>query len=390
MVQEAWMAVIGFDWQKARSNFALTDNIIYLDHASQGPLPKPSRQAYDGYLNRWQRMDRRHGPDIFESIENVRKNLASLIGVASDRICISSTTSYGLNIISAGYPWVAGDNVVVSDGDFPANIYPWMHLESSGVEIRFAESKGGFIDEDALMSLSDGRTRVICISWVQFNNGYRVDVGKLGEFCRENGIIFCVDGIQGAGVIPVDVTSAHIDLFSCGCQKWMLGPCGTAFFYMSERAEEKIEPPLLGWLSVDWGGEFTDLLRYRLAPRTGPSKYELGTYPFQDIFALEASLDLLQSFDRQAAWDHIRSLGDMIVAAIDSHSAYELMSSRDESRRSGIVAIRAADSRKLLSYLTDNGFVVSLREGCVRVSPHFYNGPDEIESFVESLKRFND
>ncbi len=383
------MAVGGFDLQRARSNFALADSITYLDHASHGPLPKPSREAYDQYLDRWQRMDHRHGAGLFECIENVRKNLAGLIGATPDRIAITSTTSFGLNIISAGYPWVAEDNVVVSDGDFPANIYPWMRLESSGVEIRFAKSQGGFIDEDAIISLSDGRTRVICISWVQFNNGYRVDLGKLGGFCRENGIIFCVDGIQGTGVIPVDVPSAHVDLFSCGCQKWMLGPYGTAFFYLSERAEEMIRPPLSGWLSVDWGGEFTDLLRYRLPPRPGPSKYELGTYPFQDIFALEASVDLLQSFDRQAAWDHIRSLTDMIVAAIDSDGRYELMSSRDESRRSGVIAIRAADSRKLFSYLTDNGFVVSFREGGVRISPHFYNSPDEIESLIGSLKNLS-
>lgn len=383
------MAVGKFDFQKARSNFALADGLIYLDHAAVGPLPKPSRVAYDQYLDKWQRMDSKHGAELFASLENVRKNLAGLVGASPDRIGISSTTSFGLNIISAGYPWAAGDNVVVSAGDFPANIYPWMRLESSGVEIRFAESKDGFIDEDAVMSLSDGRTRVICLSWVQFNNGYRVDLGKLGGFCRENGIIFCVDGIQGAGVIPIDVPSAYIDLFSCGCQKWMLGPCGTAFFYLSERAEEMIRPPLLGWLSVDWGGEFTDLMRYRLAPRTGPSKYEIGTYPFQDIFALEASVDLLRSFDRQDVWSHIRSLTGMIIDFVESDSRYGLKSSMEESRRSGIVAIQATDSQGLFSYLTDRRFAVSFREGGVRVSPHFYNSPDEMESFIESLKRFS-
>ncbi len=382
------MAVGGFDLQKARSNFMLADGLIYLDHASQGPLPNPSREAYDKYLNRWQNMKRRHGAELFESIENVRKNLAGLIGVTPDRIGISSTTSFGLNIISAGYPWAAGDNVVVSDGDFPANIYPWVRLESSSVEIRFAENKGGFIDENAIMSSSDGRTRVICISWVQFNNGYRVDLEKLGEFCRENGIIFCVDGIQGTGVIPIDVPSAHIDLFSCGCQKWMLGPCGTAFFYLSERAEEMIKPPLLGWLSVDWGGEFSDLLRYGLTPRTGPSKYEIGTYPFQDISALEASVDLLQSFDRQAAWDHIRSLTGMIIEFVESDRRYKLKSSIEESRRSGIVAIQANDSQKLFSHLTDKGFAVSFREGSVRVSPHFYNNEDEINALSLAIENF--
>jgi selenocysteine lyase/cysteine desulfurase len=199
-----------------------------------------------------------------------------------------------------------------------------------------------------------------------------------------------VDGIQGAGVIPIDLPSAYIDLFSCGCQKWMLGPCGTAFFYLSERAEEMIRPPLLGWLSVDWGGEFTDLLKYRLTPRTGPSKYEIGTYPFQDLLALEASVDLLRSFDRQDVWNHIRSLTGMIIDFVRTDDRYRLKSSTEESRRSGIVAVQAADSQKLFSYLTEKGIAVSFREGSVRVSPHFYTSPDEIELFIESLKRFRD
>jgi selenocysteine lyase/cysteine desulfurase len=127
-----------------------------------------------------------------------------------------------------------------------------------------------------------------------------------------------------------------------------------------------------------------------LAPRKGPSRYEIGTYPFQDICALEASVDLPQSFDRQAAWDHIRSLTGKIIEFVESDRRYKLKSSTEESRRSGIVTIQATDSQKLFSHLTDKGFAVSFREGGVRVSPHFYNSPDEIKSFIESLKRFKE
>ena len=377
-----------FDLRRARSNFDLNQGIIYLNHASHGPLPLPARKVYDEFLDSWQKTEHDHDAESFRIIRELRVKLAAMIGAPHDRVGLSGNTTYGFNIVAGGYPWQRGDNVVLSDGEFPATVYPWVSLKRIGVELRFAPTKNGFINEDLLIDLADKNTVAISVSWVQFNNGYRTDLKKLGEFCRSREILFCVDGIQGMGVIPIDVPGNLIDLFTSGCAKWMCGPCGTGFFYLSRRAEEKLKPINIGWLSVDWGDDFTNLLRYDLPERPGPSKYEFGTYAYQDIRALNASVDMHLSFDRQPVWNHIRMMTGMLMDKIESDKRFELKSIREENRRSGIVTFQSSNTKSLYSFLREKRYIVSFREGHIRVSPHFYNTPEEIESFIGALDNF--
>jgi selenocysteine lyase/cysteine desulfurase len=388
MVQGKRLALIGHDIKRARSHFGINDNIVYFNHASHGPLPLGARKAYDDFLDSWQKTEHDHDVESFRIIKELRGKLAGMIGAPAERIGLSPNTTYGFSIITGGFPWRKGDNVVLSHGEFPASVYPWVSLKRIGVELKFARADNGFIDEDALISLVDHNTRVISISWVQFNNGFRTDLQKLGEFCRSRDILMCVDGIQGMGVIPIDIPRIHIDLFTSGCAKWMCGPCGTGFFYLSEKAEKLLDPVNIGWLSVDWNDDFTDLLRYDLPERTGPSKYESGTYAYQDVRALNASVDMHLSFDRQAVWEHIRTLTGMLMDKIDSDKRFELISRREENRRSGIVTFGASDSKSIYDYLRRKRYIIGFREGGIRVSPHFYNTFEEIESFIAALDNF--
>jgi cysteine desulfurase / selenocysteine lyase len=378
----------GFDPARARSYFAFDDGVVFLNHASHAPLPLPAREAYERFFDSWQKTAHRHDPESFRIFEDVRAKLAGFIGAAPVRIGLSPHTTFGMNILASGLSWQKGDNIIISEREFPASVYPWLRLRNLGVEIRFAKSRDGIFDENAILSAADQKTRLVHVSWVQFNNGNRVDLVKLGEYCSTQDILFSVDGIQGTGVVPIDVPSLKIDLFTCGCQKWMLGPCGTGFYYLSEKAERLIEPPYSGWLSVDWGAEFEDLLRYDLKPRRGPARYEIGTYAFQDWRALDAAVDILRSFKQDEIWDHIRSLTDRLISFILSRPKLALVSPVDPARRSGIVSFRSPDSKALYDRLSDEGFVVSLREGGVRVSPHFYNGMDEIEKLIGAIDRF--
>ncbi len=378
-----------YDLKKARANFGLNSDIVYLNHASRGPLPLPARKAYDDFLDDWQKTAHNHDVESFQILGGLKSKLAGLINAPPERIALSHNTTFGFNIITGGYPWKKGDNVVLSDGEFPASVYPWMSLNPKGVEVKFAPTTGnGFIDEDALFSLVDDNTRIISVSWVQFNNGYRVDLGKMGEFCRDKNILFCVDGIQGMCVMPIDVPKFGIDLFTSGCAKWMVGPCGTGFFYLSEKAEKSLGPISNGWLSIDWGDNFTDLLRYNLPQRKGPSKYESGTYAYQDFRALNASVDMHLRFDRQAVWEHIKRLTNMIIKKIEEDDRLVLKSSADINRRSGVVSFGGHDSKGLFDYLNSNGFIVSFREGNIRVSPHFYNSSEEIKAFITALDNY--
>ena len=378
-----------FDLSRARSYFIFENGTTYLNHASHGPLSIPAREAYNRFFDSWQMTAHRHDPDSFRMFETLRAQLGKFINTNPRNIGYIPHTSYGLNLASSGYPFKEGDNVILSEKEFPAIIYPWLRLRKQGVNIGFAPTSGGFINEDAIISLADSHTRIIAVSWVQFNNGHRTDLEKLGDFCRKNNILFCVDGIQGLGAVPLDISTLAVDIFSCGCQKWMLGPCGTGFVYMSAKAQSILEPPVMGWLSVDWHAEFSDLMKYDLELKKGPSRFEFGTYPFQDLIALNESVKILQSFGPQVIWNQVFSLTQQLIEYIKSSPKYKLISAYDKSRRTGIVSFRAGDSKSLFDYLSNNGYVVSYREDAVRVSPHFYNSADEIDSLIRALDNFS-
>jgi selenocysteine lyase/cysteine desulfurase len=374
-----------FDLARARSYFSLDDGVIYLNHASHSPLALPVRAAFERFFDSWQKTAHRHDPESFRIFEEVRARLAGMIGSASERVGLSPHTTFGMNILASGLRWRPGDNVVLSEKEFPASIYPWLRLKEKDVEIRWAKTCDGIIDEDAFIANIDDRTRLIHTTWVQFNNGNRVDLQKLGRACAGKDTLLSVDGIQGMGVIPFDVPSMGIDHFTSGCQKWMLGPCGTGFYYLSDKAESQIDIPYSGWLSVDWGAEFSDLLRYDLPPRKGPARFEIGTYAFQDWRALNAALDIMLSFDPGQRWDYILMLTSRLVDFLRSDTRFQLVSPDSPEKRSGIVTFKSPDSKTLYEELSQMGFVISYREGAVRVSPHFYNSPDEIERIIAAV-----
>jgi selenocysteine lyase/cysteine desulfurase len=262
-------------------------------------------------------------------------------------------------------------------------------LKSQGVELKFAKTKDGFIDEDKIIELVDNNTQIIHLSWVQYNNGYRTDLKKLGDFCQRNNILLSVDGIQGMGAVHFDVKDYNIDLFSFGCQKWMLGPTGTGFMYLSEKAENLIDTPWQGWLSVDWGVNFSDLMRYDLEPRKGPAKFEIATYSYHNIMAINTAVEFFLSFDSEKRWDHLKFITHRLMDWIDSDDKYELVSSREEKRRSGIVVFKPSAPKACIDYLISKNIIVSLREGCIRVSPHFYNNTDDIDILISALDNFD-
>jgi cysteine desulfurase / selenocysteine lyase len=382
------MVMSGFDNNHLRKFVNFEQGIIFLNHASHSPLLSPVRAEYEKYFDSWQKTAHYHDVESFRIFEELRGKLAAYVNADKSRIGLSPHTTFGMNIVASGLRWEKGDNLILSEGDFPASVYPWLRLRLKGVEIKFTKTCDGIIDEDEIIRNADKRTRLIHVSWVQFNNGNRVDLEKLGQFCSDNDILFSVDGIQGAGAVPIDVPGLKIDHFTCGCQKWMMGPCGTGFYYLSEKVEEQIDPPYSGWLSVDWKAEFSDLLRYDLLPRIGPSKYEIGTYAFQDWRALNAAMEIMISFDKQAAWDHIKFLIDEIEKFVTADNRFQLVTPKDESKRSGIITFKSQNSRELFDKLSRANFVLSFREGAIRVSPHFYNTPEEITMLLDFIARF--
>ncbi|MFH1334912.1 MAG: aminotransferase class V-fold PLP-dependent enzyme, partial [Candidatus Zixiibacteriota bacterium] len=230
----------------------------------------------------------------------------------------------------------------------------------------------------------DPKTRVLALSSVQFFNGYKNNLKTIGDICREKDIFFVVDAIQGIGAVDLDVREYQIDLLSCGGEKWLLSSLGTGFFYLSSFAKRKINPVFFSWLSVDWKLNFTDVMKYDLQPFPSARKFEMGTYPYSLLWTMHSSLQLLSEIGVKNIEKHNLKLLDLLINGLRA-KGYRITSSLEYDHRSSILSFSGKNIRNLYEKLLKKNILVSLREGSIRVSPHFYNSEEEINRLIEML-----
>jgi selenocysteine lyase/cysteine desulfurase len=219
---------------------------------------------------------------------------------------------------------------------------------------------------------------------VSFATGYTVDLERLGRACRERDIYFVVDAIQGVGARPVDARACNIDILACGGQKWLLSPWGTGFAYVRRELVRELEPREIGWLAVRDSYDFSRLVDYDLSWYDDARRFEVGTLPYQDLAAFCASLELLLEVGIVCVATHIDTLVDTMMTRLRDAGA-SIITPSDPRQRAGIVTVRPRNAERASNDLARAGIVCSLREGAIRLSPHFYNSPDDVNRAVEVL-----
>ncbi|MGB8656309.1 MAG: aminotransferase class V-fold PLP-dependent enzyme [Candidatus Zixiibacteriota bacterium] len=368
-----------------RREFPFTKKVTFLNHASFGPLPQRSWRVTQEYY-KYLRLEKTEDIDkeSFHKLDQIRVAVARMIKAKPAEIGFVPNTSYGLNVAAWGLDLKPGDRILLSDVEFPANVYPWVNLKQKGVDVKFIPSKDRFFDTDNFVKAIDRKTKVLSVSFVQFFNGFKNDLKTIGEICKERDIFFVVDGIQGIGAVDLDVKECKIDLLSCGGQKWLLSSLGTGFVYLSAESKRPIKPAFFSWLAVDWKLKFTDLLKYDLPPFSSVRKFEMGTYPYSLIWTMHSSMELFSELGVKNIERHNLKLLDLLVERLRERG-YCIQSSLESKHRSCILSFSGKHTRSLYQKLLKNKIMVSYREGSIRVSPHFYNTAGEIEKLIELL-----
>lgn len=359
----------------------LTNGTIFLDHAAIGPVPEPARKAIALYLQRRSESDINVFQSFLKIHAHTKKRLGELINAPADRIAFCDNTSHGLNILAAGFPWKTGDRILLTDVEFPANVYPFLNQKRHGVEIDFVKCRGNRIALEDIERGLTANTRILSISFVQFLNGFRSDLAAIGALCKEKKVLLSVDAIQGAGAMPIDVKAMNIDFLACGGQKWLLNTEGTAFVYVSEETQERIRQAYLGWLSIN--DFFSDFFRYRLDLDPTARRYEGGTLNVAGIIGLNESLTVLLEAGIPRIERHITELTGLCIERIQREQV-ELLTSHVPEERAGIVTFRPRNAQTMFEKLRTRNVIVSLREGCIRFSPHFYNTREEIAAALDA------
>ena len=369
---------------RIRADFPLLERTTYLNHSSIGPLSNRVRGAIAA-ATAVQMAGSDGVTELKSRVATLKGKLARLIGADEAEIALVRNTVEGLATVASGVLWREGDNVVTCDIEFPANVYPWLNLESRyGVTTKLVPARDGRVLADDLIVACDERTRLLTISFVQFSNGYRADLERLGAFCRERDIRFCVDAIQGLGPLQLDVRRCGIDFLAAGGQKWLLAPIGIGFLYVRREVQHELWPSEIGHNSVMQNTErYTE---YNLTFRPTAEKFEGGVPNYLGVYGLDAALDPFFAVGLDQVEARVLALTDHLCDGLRETNC-RLLSHREPGEKSGTVAFvsEVESSPDLYARLTDAGIVVSLREGAIRVAPHFYNTHEEIDRLLAAL-----
>lgn len=367
------------------SEFPWTAETTYLNNASIGPIPERTRRLLDDFNAKRTAPYLLTDRDLMGMLDGARGVAAQLINASVEEIGLSINTSHGLNLAATALPLRSGDTVLVSDREFPANVYPWLLLREKGINVELAPTTAeGWPDEGYLLErLADPRVRVLAMSFVQFSNGYRADLKLLGEACRENGQFFVVDAIQGLGQLPIDVREAPIDILSCGGQKWLLSPWGSGFLYVRRELMKVLEPVVSGWMAFEGTDDFSHLTDYNPTFRDTAQRFETVTLPFQDLAGMRESISMLMKLGLPEIEDHLRTLVQPIWNRA-GEDTYRVTSPMD-AHASGIVCVAPPKMAEAYHELTRAEVVCVMREGSIRLSPHCFNTVDEMERVADIL-----
>lgn len=357
---------------------------IYFNHAAIGPWSKKVLDRINEYAAQRSGTMVENYPFFLEKNASAKEKLAKLLNAAPDRLAWVDNVSNGMNILANGLDWKVGDRIILNDIEFPSNIYPFMNLQREGVEIDFVKSKNGVVDVGDIENVITPKTKLISISSVQFLSGYRADIDAIGELCKEKKIIFCVDAIQGAGVVEHDVQRSKIDFLSGGTQKWLMSSQGLSYVYLTEELQQRINQKNVGWVSV---ANAWDLLSYDLKLKSTADALQSGTINVLGVCIFESVLDIFIDFGMENVEKRILENSKHFINKLSEIGTEPILQKIPDKNIAGIVSFKHEKANQIFEALQDKKIFGAVREGMIRFSPHFYNTLDEIDLVIDELKR---
>lgn len=374
-------------WQ---SDFPILSHLDFFNHAGVAPISKPAADAIRQYALQAESAAY-FNAGWYAQAKDVKRLATRLINAPSpDEIALVANTSTGLSLVAKGLDWRRGDEVIISDVEYPANRYPWQDLNRFGVKlVEVPQRPDGRIAVQDVIAAITPNTRVVSLSHVQYASGYRIDLKPISDAVHQVGGYLCVDAIQSLGVLPVDVQAMGIDFLSADGHKWLLSPEGCGIFYCRQDLIEKLHPNIVGWMNMI---DATNYGHYQFEFETTARRFEPGSYNIPGILALGASLKMLLDIGIETIWRRVESLTDQLCQGLTS-KGYRLFSPRQPSERSGIVMFDPPDPAirptpplsQIVADLEAKKIIIVVREGRLRASPHFYNTPAQIDTLIKAL-----
>lgn len=366
------------DLDVLRSYFPVTKKYTFFNNAAESPMHTLCRSAVDNFYDL-----ACNSPQKKPNIRwDIRENLAKLLGGTSNEYALVTSTGIGTGIVAAGIEWQTGDNIVLPENEHRNNLYPWINLQKKGVELRFVPvAENGYISLSDFESLIDSNTKLVAVAAVRFNSGFRISLKALSEIVHRHNALFLVDGIQAAGVVPLNVDEMNIDILCSAGFKWLLGLPGTGFLYVKKEVQHLIQPVIPGMFAADSSDE--TLVFHRDA-----RKYETGSLAYSQFYGWLEGLKLLESIGIEHIYSRILYITDLIIDGLKQRNIPIFTPIDKPSERSAILFCSFGGydlNETIANQLKDKGIIIAVRDGKCRISPSFYNTKEEVEYFFDSI-----
>lgn len=372
-----------------QDEFAHASGLRYLNHAAVAPWPKRATRAVQSFAEENLRLGARDYPDWLIVERRLRERLTRLLNAPTTAdIALVKNTSEALSFVAFGLDWTAGDQVVISDQEFPSNRVVWEALKRYGVDC-IQVPLGGTDPEGTLLAACGPRTRLLSISAVQYASGLRLDLHRLGQECRRLGVLFCVDAIQQLGALPFDVQAIDCAFAMADGHKWMLGPEGLGVFYCRSDLRHQLKLHEYGWHMLEHPGDYD---RADWEPSRTARRFECGSPNMLGAMALEASLSLLEEVGMDQVAAALAERVQWLQDGLARIPGVQLLSPLNPQRRAGILSFRLDgwDNQALFERLRTEQVVCAQRGGGIRFSPHFYTEPRVIDETLALLQQMAD
>ncbi|HVF51110.1 MAG TPA: aminotransferase class V-fold PLP-dependent enzyme [Pyrinomonadaceae bacterium] len=365
-------------WQRLRADFPVTERLAYFNSAGAGPVPRAVfeaatqlyRETLEGGDARWF--------EWLERRERARAALARFINADPSEIAFTTNTSSGMNLIVDA---LEGRGEVIScELEFPVSTLPWMHR---GMTVNLVKAVGGELRTEDVRGAMTDKTSIICLSHVQYSNGFRADLEELGA--NKGRHLFVVNASQSAGVFPVDVKRMRIDALCATGHKWMLAGYGSGFCYMSRELLDRTRPRAISWMSVEDPFKMRNDA-YDIRADAG-ARSETGCPPFAGIFALGAATQYLLDIGPQQIAERALHINRRLTERLRAAGWEVLSPLRDEATRSAETLVATPHPKRVVKILAGSGVAVTIKPQGIRIATHFFNNEDDITRLIQALEQ---
>ena len=370
-------------WDRYRSEFPIFQSKTYFNSCSLGALSTRVSAAVRQFTDLWEANGAAawYGPWLGE-IERLRARVASLIGAFPDEIALFPSITAALSAVASAFDGVRRPKVVLSDMEFPTTVYQWSAKESRGIKVDMVRSPDTLsVPPELYADAVDDRTQLLVASHVYFTSGVIQDIAALARIAHERGAYSLIDAYQGTGQLPTDVHAAGVDFLVTGGLKWLLGGPGVAYLYVRRELASSLQPTAVGWFAHRHQFAF-DIQHFEYAD--GARRFEGGTPAMAAIYAGRSGADLVAEIGLAQIRRRQVELVSLLVDEARRRGLQPRVPRRVEDL-AGIVTVPRADPASVVQALAQRNIIVDFRPGIVRLSPYFYNTPEDCERVVGAI-----